>query len=112
MRPAWRIYYSDGSTFDSLQGEPHEAPPEGFICAIGYDDRAKRYIMHGWSHYQWDNEAEQWWGMDMPGLLDRLRRNLVYAYKEGRTVRRAEWEQIMIRANNDPDFPIAGRPDK
>jgi len=50
--------------------------------------------------------------MDMPGLLDRLRRNLVYAYKEGRTVRRAEWEQIMIRANNDPDFPIAGRPDK
>jgi len=25
----WRIYYDNGSTFDSTQGEPHEAPAEG-----------------------------------------------------------------------------------
>lgn len=102
---SWRIYYDDGSAFDSTQGEPHEAPPEGFICAIGYDERGQRYIMHGWDFYQWDQEGAQWWGMDVFGLHDRLRRNLVYAYKEGRTVTRAKWEEILSRAAVDPDFP-------
>ena len=105
----WRIYYADGSTFDSAMGEPHEAPSEGFLCAIGYDETGKRYIMHGWAIYQWDRDIRQWWGMDLLGLFDRLRRNLVYAYKEGRTVGRRDWEKTMIRANNDPDFPIGGR---
>jgi hypothetical protein len=107
--PEWRIYYSNETTFDSDQGEPHDAPSEGFLCAIGYDETGKRYIMHGWTFYQWDTETNQWWGMDQFGLFDRLRRNLVYAYKEGRTVSRKRWEEIMVRANNDPDFPIGGR---
>jgi len=107
--PDWRIYYDDGSTFDSNDGLPHEAPSLGFICAIGYDETGKRYIMHGWDYYQWSDEVNQWWGMDLNGLFDRLRRNLVYAYKEGRTVSRSQWEQIMINANNDRDFPIGGR---
>jgi len=106
----WRIYYDDGSTFDSSMGEPHEAPSTGFICAIGYDETGKRYIMHGWDHYCWDVEADQWWGMDLMGVFDRLRRNLVYAYKEGRTVKRSTWTELMVRANNDPDFPIGGKP--
>lgn len=101
----WRIYYDDGSTFDDLMGGPRDAPPEGFICAIGYDERGQRYIMHGWDFYQWDRESAQWWGMDRIGLHDRLRRNLVYAYKEGRTVTRSRWEDIMRRADSDPDFP-------
>ena len=108
-KPEWRIFYDDGSTYDSTMGGPSDAPSEGFICAIGYDETGKRYIMHGWDFYQWDFEAHQWWGMDLPGLFDRLRRNKVYAYKEGRTVMRKTWEAIMIRANNDPDFPIGGR---
>lgn len=105
MPPEWRIYYDDGSTFDSTLGEPHEAPAEGFVCAIGYDERGKRYIMHGWDFYQWDKDSAQWWGMDRTGLHDRLRRNLVYAYKEGRTVTRTQFEAIISRAHTDEDFP-------
>ena len=106
--PDWRIYYDDGSTFDSDQGEPHDAPSEGFVCAVGYDERGQRYIMHGWDFYQWS--SDQWWGMDRIGLHDRLRRNLVYAYKEGRTVTRTEFEALMSKANLDPDFPRGSRP--
>ena len=106
--PEWRVYYDDGSTFDSNRGEPHDAPPEGFVCAVGWDERGQRYIMHGWDFYQWSND--QWWGMDRIGLHDRLRRNLVYAYKEGRTVTRTEFEVLMSKANLDPDFPRGGRP--
>lgn len=103
--PDWRIYYDDGSTFDSDMGEPHEAPPEGFVCAVGYDDTGKRYIMHGWDFYQWDHDGGQWWGMDVFGLHDRLRRNLVYAYKEGRTVKSSVFHAMMAKADKDPDFP-------
>ena len=105
MPPEWRIYYDDGATFSNLDGEPDEAPPFGFICAVGYDETGKRYIMHGWDHYCWDKEAKQWWGMDQYGLIDRLARNLVYAYKQGRTVTKTRFQEIMQDANLDPDFP-------
>lgn len=109
MSPDWRIYYDDGSTFDSLMGEPHTAPPEGFVCAVGYDETGTRYIMHGWDFYQWDQEGSQWWGMDRFGLHDRLRRNLVYAYKEGRTVTKKAFNDLMAAADRDPDFPRGAR---
>ncbi|HSH00477.1 MAG TPA: hypothetical protein VLB27_10525 [candidate division Zixibacteria bacterium] len=103
--PAWRIYYDDGSTFSDEDGGPEAAPSEGFVCAVGYDERGQRYIMHGWDFYQWDDEGKQWWGMDRYGLHDRLRRNLVFAYKEGRTVTRTQFEALIARAHADADFP-------
>jgi len=108
-RPDWRIYYSDGGTFDSLDGSPHDAPSEGFICAVGYDEQGGRYIMHGWDFYRYDLDSDQWWGMDVYGLHDALRRNLVYAYKEGRTVTKTQWQRLLQMANVDPDFPPEGR---
>lgn len=106
----WRIYYDDGSMFDHTQGGPAEAPALGFICALGYDEFGDRYIMHGWDHYCWDIESEQWWGMDRYGLIDRLIRNKVVAYKQGRTVTKKNFQEIMQRANLDPEFPIGKRP--
>ena len=103
-KPDWRIYYSDGSTFDSNDGSPEEAPSEGYVCAVGYDDAGRRYIMHGWDFYHFD--YNQWWGCDVYGLHDRLRRNCIHAYKEGRTVRSTVYHDLMDKANNDPDFPL------
>ena len=102
----WRVYYDDGSTFDNSEGSPEDAPSEGFICAVGYDETGKRYILHGWNYVHWDRDTSQWWGMDEAGLHDRLRRNLVYAYKEGRTVTRTAFQDIMRRAHEDKDFPL------
>jgi len=43
--------------------------------------------------------------MNYAGLLDRLRRNLVYAFKEGRSVADECFQAIMQRAHGDADFP-------
>lgn len=109
MRPNWRIYYSDGSTFDSTQGAPHEAPAEGFICSVGYDESGARYIMHGWDYYCYDLDSQQWWGCDQTGLHDRLRRNVMYAYKEGRTVTKTQHQRVMQAAHTDPQFPVEAK---
>jgi hypothetical protein len=109
VSPAWRIYYDDGSTFSSLDGEPHEAPPRGFICVVGYDDKNGRYILAQWDHYYYDKEADQWWGCDIHGLIDRLCMNRIYAYKLGRTVTSTEYQKIMDSADKDPDFPRRAR---
>ena len=101
----WRIYYDDGSTFDSTQGSPEDAPAWGFIAAVGYDEAGDRYIMHGWDHYCYDKEAKQWWGMDWVGLIDRLTLNRIYAYKVGRTVTKSKWQEILTAISKDPDFP-------
>lgn len=100
----WRIYYDDGTTFSNLDGSPEEAPPFGFICAVGYDETNSRYIMHGWDHYCWDVESNQWWGMDTFGLIDRLSRNLIVAYKQGRTVSKTRFTEIMNLSNDDINF--------
>ena len=102
----WKIYYSDGSTFSFKQGTPEQAPSEGFVCAVGYDETGSRYIMHGWDFYCYDLESRQWWGCDRYGLHDRLRRNVMYAYKEGRTVTNAVYQELMERAHSDPEYPL------
>ena len=35
---AWRIFYADGSTFDSTQGKWAEAPPFGVSCVVWYHE--------------------------------------------------------------------------
>ncbi len=108
MNYKWRIYYADGSTFDDTMGEAHEAPPFGFIAALGYDEQGERYMMQMWDHYCYDIASNQWWGCDIHGLIDRLSRNLVYAYKQGRTITKKEFSDIVTRAHKDPDFPQKG----
>jgi len=100
----WRIYYDDGSTYDSSMGEPHEAPPEGVLCIVYRDQHGKRFIASHQPFYCFDVKTHEWWPIDMAGLLDRLRRNLIYAFKEGRSVDNAEFQAVMRRADQDPDF--------
>lgn len=103
------IYYADDSTFSNLDGQPHEAPSEFFICALGYGEDGVRYIMHGWDYYRYDKEDEQWWGMNDQGLKTRLRHNgEIYAYKEGYTVSKSKFNIIMGAAHNNPDYPMGG----
>jgi len=111
----WRIFYDDNSTFGWSDGPPEDAPPEGVICIVGYKNDGRRYIQHGGSKdgassgyaqfYCYDLETNEWWGMDYAGLLDRLRRNLIHAFKEGRSIKDEDFQRIMNRAHNDPDFP-------
>lgn len=100
----WRIYYGDGSSFDSSEGSPLDAPSYGIICAVYPDELVGRAIMHGWDWYYWVNG--QWWGSDIYGVLDRMLHNLpLQALKQGRNVSNQVYRKIMTTADKDPDFP-------
>ena len=117
MAMRWRIYYADGSTFDSSQGEHEDAPPFGVICIVYPNDLVGRIIMHGWDWYYWvpgdgqhcqprSPRTGQWWGSDIYGVLDRLLHNLpLCALKQGRNASNERYRQIMAAADKDPDFP-------
>jgi len=103
---SWRIYYDDGSTFDSSQGEPEDAPSFGVVFIPQPDEQVGRMVMQGWDWYYF-NKSGQWWGCDIYGLLDRLLHNLpTRALKQGRTMGNDAYQKLRSVATNDPDFPI------
>ena len=102
----WRIYYSDGSTFDDSQGTPEDAPSFGVIAIPFPGPEVGRVIMNGWDWYYWRADHEQWWGSDIHGLLDSLLHNLpITAIKQGRNISNLEFAAVLERAISDPDFP-------
>ena len=107
----WRIYYCDGSTFDSDQGEPAEAPAFGVLAIVQRDSTPEpanvgRFVRNGWDWYYWQPEAREWWAGDLFGLLDRLLHCLpVGPVKQGRTTSQTVYRETMSRAHSDQDFP-------
>lgn len=44
---SWRIYYADGSTFDSTRGRWADAPPFGVECIVYYHADERKTIYGG-----------------------------------------------------------------
>ena len=107
---AWRIYYSDGSTFSSEDGDPADAPGWGVIAIPQIDPEVGRSVMCKWDHYCWHGDS--WWGHDLVGMLDCLALPGASIIKHGRTLSRGAYQAIRARAQEDPDFPAkaANRP--
>lgn len=71
MTLAWRIWYSDGSTFDNLQGLPTQAPGRGIVCVTTADPEyygPGRYVHKGMDFYVWSDKWNRWNGVDKAGL--------------------------------------------
>jgi hypothetical protein len=105
--PAWRVYYDDGSTFDSTQGRPDAAPGLGVQAIVQADERVGRAILTRFDWYYWREDLQEWWASDLFGLLDQLTSdtmNRVRAVRAGRNA--AAYDAIMSRAQSDPDFPV------
>ena len=104
--PDWRIYYDDGSTFDSTMGSPENAPSFGLLCIVFPDEDHGRLVMQGWDWYFYHDEEKNWWGADIHGLLDQMLHNLpVRALKQGRNSPAKVWRETLHRATLDSDFP-------
>lgn len=105
----WRIYYDDGSTFDSDQGEPWDAPGLGVALILQRREGEGRLVMHRWDWYVWRCDLGEWWGHDLFGLLDQLtddRAGVVRAVKAGRMLSTPDWNALYTRAIEDADFPV------
>lgn len=102
----WQIYYEDGSSFDSSQGTPAEAPPVGVIVIVQCDltPPHKRELVKGDNYYYW-SPAMQWQGIDRDGVIDALlERKDVIGLKQGRRVTRIEYNAFSTVAHQHPDF--------
>lgn len=74
MRPGdWRIWYADGSTFDSSQGAPWESP-ELYVVGITQNSNGAHYdlLASGEDHYIYLAGPGHWMEVDDRGLQDQL----------------------------------------
>jgi len=59
---SWRIFYADGSTFDSGQGSWADAPPFGVQCVVYYDAQGRVTVdtaSRDDSTYTWRGEGDE-----------------------------------------------------
>jgi len=101
----WRIWYSDGSAFDSTMGRPKDAPAENVVCITTEDPEhygPGRYIHKGMDYYVWDSEYGRFVGVDIAGLFLWLMRE--GKVKFGRMVPGGIFREIIHRACHDKDF--------
>jgi hypothetical protein len=104
----WRVYYSDGSTFDSSQGTPDDAPAFGVqeILQLADDGRI-RDVVTGADFYLYCEDGK-WTGSDLVGLIERLANRIPFS---GTLIGRWEpvdvYQAILRTAEEDTDFPQA-----
>lgn len=98
---SWRIYYADGTTYDSTQGEPKDAPSTGVICI-------KHFIENEWrisafvDYYCWELGSE-WWGADQAGFWQYMFKPGIKIIKFGTNIPDEPFEKILAQAREDTD---------
>lgn len=111
MACRWRIYYGDGSTFDSEAGGPEDAPAYDVQTIVQADNTPEpanvgRQVLrlHDW--YYWRVDEGVWVGGDLMGIIDLLlAREPIIALCQGRRIPVVRYNAIVARAMSDPDFP-------
>ncbi len=97
----WKIYYGNGLTFSSAEGDPFHAP--GNNAQVVNNGGG---LQSGKTAYYWNAESG-WNGCDSPGLWDYL---LLYigpkAIVFGRSIRDDAFWEIMKRAIKERDEAV------
>lgn len=97
----WIIFYGDGSTFDSTQGEPADAPTYDICCMAVPDQDVGRIVLYGWDWYIYkEGKYPEWSGHDIHGFIDQLLHNFkdIRAVVQGRCYATRQFKDIYQRA--------------
>lgn len=105
MAPAWRIYYADGSTFSSYDGEPWQAPKVGAQVVLKTDPDVGRFLFAARDFYWFDHERGEWFGGDQAGFYQHLMANAPSCVVFGTNVKTREYHDCILAALRDTDFP-------
>lgn len=103
----WRIYYDDGTNFDSSMGTIEDAPALGVILIWqrNNDDEhhpTERVVGLDW--YWWRPDLNRWLGGDIHGYLDQAMHLRAIGLKMGRNMRNKHYFDLLETVNRDPDF--------
>lgn len=105
---AWRVYYGDGFTFDSDSGSVADAPPLDVQAVVWVDPligdggEVGRRITSACDFYVYRDG--EWYGSDLFGMIDQVLHHPGCLVKAGRYMHVKEWQAILLRAKDDPDF--------
>jgi hypothetical protein len=103
----WRVYYADGTTFDSEQGAPEDAPGTRVVLIIQRhsDPRERPFFQWMKDYYVWKHE--RWFAVDQGAFMFYIFTEKYPCPKTalaGETVTNEMWLEIQERAKVDPDF--------
>ena len=107
----WKIYYADGATFSDLDGSWNDAPSDGVVCVVVTDKDYGRYVLNGLNYYyaQPNGDAED--KAHTNDIGPQLRAQCPWL-KFGVGIAREKWQEILVRATKDPDFPKPRNPQR
>ncbi len=101
---AWKIRYDDGGAFSDLDGRPQDAPKFGALAITQRSDLTGHEVLFGEFLYYWRG---RWWAANTLGMIDKVTHfvHQIDAVLHGRWIDDAQWNDILIAAKNDNDFP-------
>lgn len=104
MARRWRIYYTDGTKYDSDMGPPRSAPAYGVgIVVQRLPDRSCNLLRYE-TFYYWSRD--RWYGGDEYAPFEMLRERRPFtAVRSGRMMPDEGFYALYRAATNDPDFP-------
>ena len=102
----WRIWYEGGSSYSNLDGSPFDAPPDGVMVIAVRAPAIGRQLFANRDYYWWDTIESFWFGGDIFGLYDYLRRPGPRKVLFGRMVRNEEYQLCAQLALDDPSLPV------
>lgn len=106
----WRVYYTDGTFFDSSMGTWRDVPPFGIAGILQNAPDSGRAFVLGVDFYWFDEDADCWNGGDYAGLLDHMS-NVLGIVKQARTIaRHEEWRAVKELMLKDEDFRPLSKP--
>jgi len=96
----WRVYYEDGTTFDSAQGEPWESPVWGVVCIAQRTTEYDKVLCSGVPWYVFRSDWGFWQELDTVGFHDVLFNNArhVTVVRPGRYIKTKQFTDIWQRA--------------
>lgn len=104
----WRLYYEDGSTFDNIQGKPHEAPMFPRVQIVGQPGVRERIgfpdIVEGMSFFLYRTDLNAWLGYEQESFLyDEFERvgHLIGCFRKGRHIGEGDYRDIWNRVRAD-----------
>lgn len=98
----WCVHYDDGEQYRSERAI-ESTPCDGVIVIAQSDPDVGRELLHLKDFYYWD---QKWYGCDLYGLFDYLRRPGWKKMLAGRNTTHANYHALMDRARLDPWLPL------
>lgn len=100
MSRSWRIYYTDGSTFSSDDGEPWESPSWGAALVVQPEVVGMDTLYYGNPFFLHRTDLDQWFNVDDTGLIDQFAHfaHVIDCVRPSRWMPTVEWKELMRRA--------------